>query len=166
MMKMSPKKLLLRVAALLTVTACVIGFSGCYQSKKRDYDKAKFKYSVNKDDTVTITGVDDGGNEMNGIKVPRTIEGKTVTVIGKSAFSEGEMVGGDEKYLIVLPDTITKIEEYAFSHSSIKVITIPDSVVEIEEGAFSGVKLESVIVPKDTKIAEKAFSDSVKIIRK
>ncbi len=147
---------------LLSITLAAVT-SGCYVSKKRDYDSAKFTYSTNRDGTLTITGVDKGGNDIDAIKVPRTIDGKTVTVIGKSAFSQSVHVGGDEKYLVVLPDTIVKIERWAFSSSSIIDITIPDSVAEIEEEAFSNTGLKNVSVPRNAKIADKAFSDSVNI---
>ena len=158
------KKLFLRAAAFSTAMTFIICMNGCLTSKKRDYDGAKFTYKVNADNTLTITGVDSGGNDLAAIKVPRTIDSKTVTVIGKNAFAQSMHMMGDEKSIIVLPDTITKIEEYAFEFSSINDINIPDSVQEIEAYAFSNSSLDEVMLSRNTKVAEKAFSDRVNII--
>ena len=165
------KKLYLRTATILTAIACAGGLSSCQLT--RDYDRPKFKYEVNADDTVKITGIDDGGNELSAIKVPRTIEGKTVTAIGQWVFRErNDMVNyvnnvrGDEKNFVILPDTIVTIDENAFFDSSIIDITIPDSVREIKSDAFSCARLTSVTVPKNAIIADDAFDEDVIITYK
>ena len=44
------------------------------------------------------------------------------------------------------------------------VVNIPDSVQEIEAYAFSNSSLDEVMLSRNTKVAEKAFSDRVNII--
>ena len=63
-----------------------------------------------------------------------------------------------EKYIIL--DSVTSIEEYAFSGcSSLKEITIPSSVTSIERGAFYGCSsLEEIAIPSSvTSIEQEAF---------
>ncbi len=61
--------------------------------------------------------------------------------------SQGSLVG------IMLPQSVTKIGEEAFSYSDLSKITIPDSVTEIGESAFEGcAKLKSVKI--GSKVAE------------
>lgn len=61
----------------------------------------------------------------------------------------------------VLPDGMTKIEEYAFyGCTNLSSIVIPDSVTEIGDHAFSGcTNLSSIVIPDSvTKIGDYAFS--------
>ena len=55
----------------------------------------------------------------------------SVTTIGESAFSSGSKMKS-----IVLPSSITKIEDYAFSGSELEYIVIPSSVKTIGRYAF------------------------------
>ena len=64
--------------------------------------------------------------------------------------------GGD----VVIPDEVTKIGNYAFSHcQNVTKITIPNSVTTIGQGAFYACKkLETIIIPNSVdKIEKKAF---------
>ena len=75
-------------------------------------------------------------------------------------------IGGDlyigNKLLtsLVIPDSITKINDYAFYGClSLKEITIPDSVTSIGRGAFSGTGISRLIIPDSvTKIDYAAFA--------
>lgn len=50
---------------------------------------------------------------------------------------------------VVIPDTVTKISEYAFRDAvaAITELTIPSSVKEIGTGAFSGLKIKELVIP-------------------
>ena len=63
---------------------------------------------------------------------------------------------------VIIPDTVTKIDSFAFAgFTSLTYITIPDSVTEIGPSAFLGcTSLKSIIIPDNVKmIDENAFKD-------
>ena len=64
-----------------------------------------------------------------------------------------------ESYII--PDSVTDIGDYAFSHSSLSNIVIPDSVTAIGEYAFEYCSsLSNIVIPNSvTAIGDFAFSD-------
>ena len=99
------------------------------------------KYEI-KGDAVTITGCD---REASGaLKIPATIEGKTVTSIGDKAFAFCTSLTS-----ITIGDGVISIGEYAFDRcSSLTSITIPDSVTSIGAKAFYlCTSLASVTIP-------------------
>ena len=57
---------------------------------------------------------------------------------------------------IVIPDSVTKIEGWAFDGcTSLQSIVIPDSVIEIDEWAFSDcASLQSIVIPDGVKTIE------------
>ena len=83
-----------------------------------------------KGDTVTITGCNKKAS--GALTIPATIEGKAVTSIGKSAFSDCYSLTS-----ITIPDGVTSIGKYAFhTCPSLTSITIPDSVTSIGMRSF------------------------------
>jgi len=103
--------------------------------------KPNLKYEI-KDGTVTITGCD---KKASGeLTIPMTIEGKTVTRIGDSAFARCRSLTS-----ITIPDSVTTIENSAFAGcTSLTSITIPDSVTSIGSKAFSGCEsLTTITIP-------------------
>ncbi|MCM1180803.1 MAG: leucine-rich repeat domain-containing protein [Clostridium sp.] len=105
----------------------------------RPYDvtvrKSLFSYyGYSNTDGLTIYQYD--GYEKTGVlKVPESIEGKTVTKLDKSAFSSTKFSE------IQLPDTLTDIGDYAFSScSNLTHIEIPASVTSIGSSIFSNCK--------------------------
>ncbi len=81
------------------------------------------------------------GGYLGDIHIPSVItkEGKryTVTSIGSWAFA-GSFQCGE----ILLPETVTRIGDYAFTQLHIRKITIPDSVKEMGIGVFEDVTVE------------------------
>ena len=101
-----------------------------------DYD-----YSVLNDGTVEIT---DYNGSAEKIDIPKTIDGKTVTKIGISAFEDCTNFKS-----ITIPDSVTEIGWNAFSGCKRLIsITIPDSVTEIGWCAFQDcARLTSITLP-------------------
>ncbi|HCT91705.1 MAG TPA: hypothetical protein DF613_10060 [Lachnospiraceae bacterium] len=72
-----------------------------------------------------------GGEQV--AKIPSKLDGKPVTSIGVSAFSENKFIEQVE-----IPDTVNHISVGAFDQSGLKSIKIPDSVTSIYDWAFNG----------------------------
>lgn len=94
-----------------------------------------FKYTVNSDSSVTISGYT--GNDSS-VKIPDSIGGKSVESIGNS---------------------VTKIGKAAFSGcSSLAKISIPEGVTRIENSTFASTGLETIEFPNSLKsIGDEAF---------
>ncbi|WP_298530676.1 leucine-rich repeat protein [uncultured Ruminococcus sp.] len=101
------------------------------------------------DKYIIINGVLIGTNGLSGdITLP-----DTVRIIGYGALS-GDITS------VVIPDSVTTIEQFAFSYcSNLKSVTIPDSVTRIAESAFAECsKLESIQLPSSiTKLEDDTF---------
>ena len=117
-----------------------VGDAGYGTKKPREYsfyiEEPAFSYRTNKDGTIRITQYD--GFEEDTLIVPSTIDGKVVTTIARGFITSNTI----RAKKIVLPDTITTIEGYAFwpGHTypdNLEQINIPDSVTNLEGGAFA-----------------------------
>ncbi len=104
-----------------------------------------FNYTVNEDNTVTVTGYNGSNTD---VIIPTTIEDKIVTNIGNSAFSSCDKITS-----ITIPNGVTSIGSYAFSNcSSLTSIIIPDSVTSIGDAAFRYCSnLTSIVIPNGVK---------------
>lgn len=134
-------------------------------------------YEINDDDTITITGCDDGAAAVS-IDIPTQINGMDVTGIGDYAFAWCSSLTS-----VIIPNSVTSIGEYAFywcrnltsvtipvgitsigdytfyNCESIENIEIPDSVTSIGDYAFYGCQfLTSIMIPAGvTSIGDCAF---------
>lgn len=108
-------------------------------------------YKLLSDSDVEIRGAKkvDNNKICGKIVIPEYIEGYKVVSIGKSAFND-ERYGGE----LVLPNTLEKIDDYAFTLASIEgEVNIPDSVTYVGLYAFSNCyKMEKIHFPKGTKV--------------
>ncbi len=117
-----------------------------------------FKYKVNEDgNSVTILKYDGANNDA---KIPETIAGKTVTVIGEEAFSLwSSWFSSDSPASLTIPASVTSIGSYAFYHwRNLKSITIPSTVTSIGYHAFGFCEYE--VDPDDGgDISDKKVAD-------
>ena len=139
-MNILKKILAVTLSTILVVTAIpVSGFAQgegeLVESTYRPYFGAEYmlKYQILDDDTVKITGTE--GNPKGELKLPDTIDGKKVTVIGSSAFTYNTELTGQ----LNLPKNLKIIEGYAFRNCSgiTGDINIPEGVTTIGNHAFS-----------------------------
>lgn len=94
----------------------------------------------------------DGQDTSGEFTIPSSIDGKTVTKIGNTAFTRADFTK------VILPDTLTAIGNFAFSSCpNLQSITIPASVTVIGTAPFSScVKLTGLTVSgKNTNYMEK-----------
>lgn len=103
--------------------------------------------------TITLTGYTGlGGAEV----IPSNILGRTVTVIGNSAFEScGNLTG------ITIPASVVRIEDFAFICCGLTNVVIPDSVTNLGRIAFGGCgALAGVVIGSGvTHIGSSAFED-------
>jgi hypothetical protein len=124
-------------------------------TKTKPVDEApinSIKYKITGDE-VTITSCDKKASGT--LTIPATIEGKTVTSIGKDAFGYCGLLTS-----ITIPDSVTSIGAKAFFHCySLTSIIIPDSVTSIGNEAFRDcTSLTSITIPDGvTSIGNNAF---------
>lgn len=90
------------------------------------------KYTVTKDNTVTITDCAEGARGT--LEIPATIDNLPVTEIARMAFADCSQITN-----VTFPVSLTTIGEYSFSRcTSLMGVVIPDSVTSIQSGAFYG----------------------------
>lgn len=147
------KKHLLLTAVIAAAIICSLGVENAY-AEDNDYgdaaisDKASvtelttevthkntediFEYEENADGTITITKGKFDGEAYPDLIIPETIDGKTVTGIGNSAFFGGKYGS------LVFPHTLRSIGESAFKYSKIitETLSLPESLECIGAGAF------------------------------
>jgi len=97
------------------------------------------------------------GNQRR-VRIPDTIDGRSVQVIGTNAFSNRPRI-----ISVTIPDTVVLIGISAFSRcTGLTEIIIPDSVVRINGSAFGNCTgLANIHIPESvTIIGDKAFVDT------
>lgn len=123
-----------------------------------------FTYELKGNGTAVITKFDWSKHSGGDVYVPRSIDGYTVTEIGEYAFGtpgislphasynsrKAQLKG--EKVVVILPDTITTIGNFAFCQTNITGCMIPASVRQIGTGAFCGcVNIKQFTVASENK---------------
>ncbi len=117
-----------------------------------------FNYTTNNDGTLTLARC--YGSPVS-IEIAASVAGRTVTAIGREAFSYSTRLESIE-----LPATITEIGANAFYYcSALKGISIPAGVTTIGSNAFRYCSaMQSVSIPSTvTAIGSMAFSNCAKL---
>lgn len=111
------------------------------QTQEVPKSDAKYTYTVS-EKGITITGY--RGNDKK-LYIPGSIDGIAVIAIGKEAFKNASF---EE---VFLPDSVEKIDWFAFSNCSEMIdISIPNSVLKIEYGVFDGVNNFAISCSKNS----------------
>lgn len=111
-----------------------------------------YEYSILADNTVKIKKYI--GDEAE-VTIPSSIDGKTVTIIGRFAFNENENLLN-----AVIPDSVKIIDDIAFTGcKALTNVTIPNGVTEIGYQTFKDcTSLSNIILPNSiTNIGDEAF---------
>ena len=90
------------------------------------------------DGAATVTGCD--GACPITLDIPAALGGNSVTSIDDAAFSYNELT------TVTIPNSVTSIGEYAFSGNALTSVTIPNSVTSIGGWAFAHNELTSVTI--------------------
>ncbi len=120
------------------------------ESSQEDYTTKEECFSFNKT-TNTITGyLCYEGNEDNletttDIVIPSSIDGVEVKKIGYMAFRQKGLTS------VIIPDTVTDIDQYAFTSNNMVRVVIPSKVINIGNNAFNMNKLSSVVLNSNLK---------------
>ena len=87
--------------------------------------------------------------DLDGVDVPRMIDGKPVTVIGEACFFKC-----DEIKEVNIPDSVTTIGAQSFALcKGISELMLPDSIVNIGPHAFRDCRgLKKAVLPKNLKV--------------
>jgi Leucine-rich repeat (LRR) protein len=114
-------------------------------------DPTAFSYQDIGINSISITGY---SGDDNVIVIPSSIDGKTVTEIGDSAFL------GKNAYRVVLPSSIVHLAWGAFhSCQNLHEITLPENLQIIDRCAFLSTAIEQIEIPASvTKIDTDVFS--------
>ena len=136
-----------------------------------------FSYTVNSDQTATITRYSSGQNE-GVVTIPTYINNHLVTALGEEAMKSPktltmivlpsglksigrECFGGAEFGTMILPDTLECIADYAFYATTVSNLVLPENVKTIGDYAFAYSTLENLVLPENVKtIGNYAFAYS------
>lgn len=97
------------------------------------------------------TGTDNYGEKTNrGSLTSLTLPSK-LAYIGTGAFANQKIEGS-----IVIPDTVTGIEDYAFAYNDLSGVTLGKGVMKLGTGAFASNLLTSITISSDNTVFGKS----------
>lgn len=133
------------LTAFVTVASCLLFVNTAFAASADGYT-----YEVLSDGTAKL--VKYTGN-TDPEKIPETIDGYTVTVIGERCYFDSPLVDN------TIPASVTEIEDSAFGYAKDKDIVLPATVKKCGKGIFFNSKIESVTFEEGwTEITEDMFS--------
>lgn len=133
------------LTAFVTVVSCLLFVNTAFAASADGYT-----YEVLSDGTAKL--VKYTGN-TDPEKIPETIDGYTVTVIGERCYFDSPLVDN------TIPASVTEIEDSAFGYAKDKDIVLPATVKKCGKGIFFNSKIESVTFEEGwTEITEDMFS--------
>ncbi|MCQ2497100.1 MAG: leucine-rich repeat protein [Lachnospiraceae bacterium] len=114
-----------------------------------------------------------GGYEVRGIGrctdtdiiIPKKYGSLPVISIGENAFKDLNPIEKEDwtriYYKVSIPDSVTKIADYAFYNAAVTNVSIPNSVTRIGEYAFSHSSIQEIVIPDSVyMLGEGAFEAS------
>ncbi|MEE1138762.1 MAG: leucine-rich repeat domain-containing protein [Acutalibacteraceae bacterium] len=119
-----------KVLSIILIIASVLTLF-CACNKEKVDESGLYSYVVLDDDTAKITKYN-GTEPVVELKIPSALDDYTVTVIGTEAFKDVQTIT-----VVRTPDTLTKIEDYAFANSSVKKALMNRSPLLTEIGAYA-----------------------------
>lgn len=160
---MKKKLLAVAMAACMTFASAAVlpkpAFSDTYMTASAEYfEESDFAYYINKDSTLTVARYIGNGGDA---KIPKTVQGKTVTNMQSGVFYNNDTVTS-----ITIPDSITTIYDSSICQCyKVKKITLPATLKTIGFNAFGSCKsLESIVIPEGvTSIGNVAFNNCEKL---
>ena len=120
------------------------------------YTQDGIGYALKEDGTAEVVGTSVIMADLESIRIPKTVNGHTVTAVGTSAFG---VYSGLE--FVFLPDSVQTIGNCAFEGCiGLKYLRIPDGVTSIEPSVFLNcISLTDVTIPDSvTVIEDQAFN--------
>lgn len=144
------KKLLFMALALALMVS--IFFVKPTTASAAEYTSGDYTYTVS-GNQATITGIK---SDLYGtVTIPSSLGGYPVGAIGRNAFKDSMGIK-----TLIIPDTVTSIDRYAFYNcSGMTSLTIGSKVASIGYSAFEGCTgLKTVVIPNSvTEIGDEAF---------
>ena len=118
-------------AALQTLTNVFAADSPSAGDNSGDEQDSDWEYTENEDGTLKLTKYVGNDKYLSKVTLPSEFGGKKVTVIGEDIFYYGI---NDSCHVeeIIVPEGVTRIENFAFMWSGASVIRLPESLVEVE----------------------------------
>lgn len=133
------------LTAFVTIASCLLFVNTAFAASADGYT-----YEVLPDGTAKLVKYT-GDTEPE--KIPETIDGYTVTVIGERCYFDSPLVDN------TIPASVTEIEDFAFGYAKDKDIVLPATVKKCGKGIFFNSKIESVTFEEGwTEITEDMFS--------
>lgn len=165
------------ICALLAASLCAVtaaSLSGCGCNKQQggttgnpsytvavtdpDLKDENFGYFIINSSELMITRY---YGSQKDLVIPDSFEGRQISIIGHSVF--GVEPGKDTLESVVIPETVTDIQDYAFASAhSLKKVTLPSNLRYLGYDAFFAcVALKEINIPESIKTIEPyAFSAS------
>ena len=108
---------------------------------------ANWEYRLNDSNQIVDLKCTNPSDLKGSVTIPTTLDGKTVTSLGSSAFKSATNITE-----IIIPDSVKKIESYAFENCTKLTKVDLGSIEEIEWDIFEGcTNLTAVTIPKTLK---------------
>ncbi|MFC6255272.1 leucine-rich repeat protein [Secundilactobacillus hailunensis] len=128
-----------------------------------------YNYDSNDNGTYTVTGYTGSlqqylgttskDGSINGLTLPDTYNGKSVTAIGDAAFAG--YVGNKISGAVTIPDTVIQIGKDAFTQNNISTVKLGSGVQVIGDDAFSINQINAVTIPNSViSIGTRAFAEN------
>lgn len=127
-----------KVLSIILIIASVLTLF-CACNKEKVDDSGLYSYVVLDDDTAKIIKYN-GTEPVVELEIPSSLDDYTVTVIGTEAFKDVQTIT-----VVRTPDTLTKIEDYAFANSSVKKALMNRSPLLTEIGAYAFAECKNLI---------------------